>query len=743
MLGISLRMACTASVCAASVLGCSRHPDAAISGGSGTGAGFTATIRGSCEEAGDRLGFAPCYAWLDRGTWLDVRVPSVSPDRPYSAKFLVAKSHASRLATVFISSRYELHQHFLTRAFPQIFPDLTPGQYADLVLREESAEFYSGSIAEYRLNGTRVYGYHILRDASAGDAHDCAAFRLIQAELEQRFVFAHPLLVPATESERDAAASCAVGSFEPGTVTPYEVYSAGTGWGTLRRGTPGEDVPAGAGVSWQDILVLDRAPHDLPAVVSGLVSAATQTPLSHLNVRFIGRGTPSCYIRDAHRLLSSWEGALVKLTCTPATWSISAISQEEAWSGWNSIRPAAVMIPAPDLASDAILAVDDVDTSDATARHIAARRFGHKGANLATLYQRIGPANRQAAALVPFSAYAEFMDQNDWEAPTEEGPRILSFSESIETWLHSPSFGTQPALRAAYLGRLAKAMTKATVAPEWVQRIRLAEVGASGQANVMLRARSSSNTEDAAAFNGAGLHTSTRICLGDVPGASPNSMCDAAEESAPIEEALPKVWASLWSSAAYSEREWYGMDHKMVAMGIVLNPRIKNERADIVMTSGNPSDAGDRRFFVNAQIGGVGVVSPPPGVTPERVFLEMSDDGEVRKIFRVERSSLSLNDDILTNAELEYLGRALAAIRFAYPVDVGAMGEMLALLDTEWKQRNDGTFLIKQIRTLRSDSAGQPEPGADRRGRKRAPRRESQLVGAPGLIAPSIPASDP
>src|SRR5262245_60640343 len=135
----------------------------------------------------------------------------------------------------------------------------------------------------------------------------------------------------------------------------------------------------------------------------------------------------------------------------------------------------------------------------------------------------------------------------------------------------------------------------------------------------MVRFRSSSNAEDSLRFNGAGLHDSTSACLaddGDGDDRGP-SRCDRDEpEERGVCRALTRVWASLWNPKAVHERAWYGMDQRQVAMGVLVDARIKDERANIVAFTGNPSLRGDPRYLVNAQPGDRDVVSAGPGLWP-------------------------------------------------------------------------------------------------------------------------------
>ena len=66
--------------------------------------------------------------------------------------------------------------------------------------------------------------------------------------------------------------------------------------------------------------------------------------------------------------------------------------------------------------------------------------------------------------------------------------------------------------------------------------------------------RSSTNAEDLAGFNGAGLYESVVV-----PG-------DASNEV--IANALRRVWASVWLQRAYEEREWFRIEHDAVCLRV-------------------------------------------------------------------------------------------------------------------------------------------------------------------------------
>ena len=178
-----------------------------------------------------------------------------------------------------------------------------------------------------------------------------------------------------------------------------------------------------------------------------------------------------------------------------------------------------------------------------------------------------------------------------------------------------------------------------------------------------------------------------------------NARCDATESKEhTVNRALTRVWASLWNPEAYDEREWYGLDQRLVAMAVLVDPRIQQELANIVAFSGNPTTPADDRYLVNAQAGELAVVSANPGVYPEVDLLTLQDGG-VTAIDRVRGSSEVPTDIyVLDDNRLQELGHALWQITQVFPVDDTAPSGDTILLDTEWKIRADGQLIVKQVR---------------------------------------------
>jgi phosphoenolpyruvate synthase/pyruvate phosphate dikinase len=217
----------------------------------------------------------------------------------------------------------------------------------------------------------------------------------------------------------------------------------------------------------------------------------------------------------------------------------------------------------------------------------------------------------------------------------------------------------------------------------------------------MVRLRSSSNAEDGAFFNGAGLYDSYSGCLADDLDDDElgPSRCDASKsDERGVCRALKRVWASLWNVKAFEERAFYGIDQHQVTMGVLVNARSEAELANLVAFTGNPVQKGDKRYLVNAQIDEIPVVSPDPGIWPEQSLLTL-DEGKVSEITRAGGSSeVAEGEHVLSDAELKELGGYLAELAALYPLDQEAPEGRSFILDTEWKVMPDGALRIKQVR---------------------------------------------
>ena len=657
-----------------------------------------------CAEAEARLGYRACVCRItDVELWSSLVLRLGSPFELSATKYTLPARDDARLPGVFMDANaFTLHYDFLHESFPDRFGDLDTREYLTLIQDPEAREFYAGSISDYPLGGAAVlYGFTIWDDP--GDA----ATTITCAEVEEAYAMLDSLVdllplafVPSSSNQRDMLEGCDVPSYDPDAGLDYAAYTAGVGYGTLRRYTLSGLAAATEAhdFGWQDILVLDQAPADVEAIVSGAVTGTPQGALSHLNVRSAARGTPNCYVADAYRLFEGWQDELVRLECAEGTFSVLPATLEEAQAFWDTLRPAPLAIPAPDPDWSSSVGLLELPTESAAARRAAVSRYGAKGANLATLYQRLDARYQLPGFLIPMRPYLDFIQGEEWTVDLGDGAAPHSFAETLDAWLDDPTFRTDGASRRARLAELRAAMR---VAPVDVASLVEPIQDAFGTFDRMLRFRSSSNAEDSLEFSGAGLYDSVSGCLaddldGDEEGPSRCDPSESREHTAA--EALARVWASLWNAAAYEEREWYGIDHRRAAMAVLVDPRIDDELANVVAFTGNPTVSTDDRYLVNAQVGDLDVVSSDPGVYPEQELLTVTE-GTVTAVDRMQGSSeLPAGEWVLDDQRLEELGALLWELAGVYPVDGVVPEGATVLLDTEWKILSDGSLVIKQVR---------------------------------------------
>ncbi len=658
-----------------------------------------------CQEASARSGELEClHRIVDEHDWESVSVPQSAVDQVRSAKYLLPTRSDARLRPLFMnSSRHELHFEFMVEVFPALFPELTGREYLRLLFDPTVREYRAGAVTEYRLpdGGTR-FGFTVVGDPSTAGSITCDDVRSVHAELRTRLPGDELAAVPSDREQLGFFSECGVPVLDP-TDLEYEVYHRAAAFGTVRR-LSAQELPrkvASAEVGFQDILVLEQAPSDIETIVSGVVTGSRQAPLSHVAVRSAARGTPNCYLKDAYGYFEAWAGQLVRLECASEGLLVESASAEEAEAYWQQLKPAPVVIEAPDRDYSELVSLGALELTTAAQRAQALSRFGAKGRNLAWLRQNLDPELTPLGFLIPSAHYFAFVESQGWSVDLGDGLAEHTFAETLESWQGSEQFQSDAALRRSRLAELQAAMEAATCDDALLEVVGQKLVATLGAADVTARLRSSSNAEDGALFNGAGLYDSFSGCLADDLDDDElgPSHCDPTERNErTVCRALKRVWASLWNAKAYDERTFYGIDPTRVAMGVLVNERSEAELANMVAFSGNPSVRTDERYLVNAQFGERPVVSPDPGVWPEQVLLTV-EAGDVTAIEKVTLSSLAEPDEqVVSDANLTRLGVELSRLVAIYPFDQEPPAGRTFLLDTEWKVMPDGQLRIKQVR---------------------------------------------
>jgi hypothetical protein len=332
---------------------------------------------------------------------------------------------------------------------------------------------------------------------------------------------------------------------------------------------------------------VDRVPNDLPPL-AGLVTGEFQTPLAHVNLLSQQRGTPNMALLGAAEdpRFVEQDGRWVELEVRADGFSLAPSNPEAAAAYWEASRPSEPQVPALDLASSALLDATELDARDTA-------RVGGKAANFGEL-TRVSPALPLPTAFaVPCARYVEFMER-------------AGLTARVDALLADESLASDGRRLQAELAALRAAIEAAPVDPAL-----LAEITDRAHArfgDVPTRLRSSANAEDLADFNGAGLYES--------------ATWDPSDPGRPLERALRRVYASLWSFAAFQERDWARVDHRACAMGVLVHPSFPDEieAANGVAITDNPFDPppdGQAAYYVNVQSGATPVTNPEPGTLHE------------------------------------------------------------------------------------------------------------------------------
>lgn len=347
----------------------------------------------------------------------------------------------------------------------------------------------------------------------------------------------------------------------------------------------------------QDIVVYDRMPVRLPPV-AGIVTLEPQTPLSHVNLLALNRGTLNVYALDTLAIpgLTQHWGKLVRMEARDGKLSLHTATEAEAKKHWAQAR-LAVELPFPDTTVRGV-----VDLGGPNAVSLTARQVGSKAANYALLQSKFPKYVRPGMA-IPFAPYLQVIRNSG--ADTLIAALTLSAPQLDQAAIESR------------LETIRKRIEGATLSQAFIAQILKALRNQYPDRN--LRLRSSTNCEDLPNFNGAGLYLSSKLGK------------DATD--ADFQANLLSVYASLWTPVAWAERAYYGIDHRKAAMAILVNQSYSKEFANgVAITVPKPEGIS---IVINAQSGETAITNPSSGTIPEGITFATAQ----AKTFTVQSSS--------------------------------------------------------------------------------------------------------
>lgn len=368
----------------------------------------------------------------------------------------------------------------------------------------------------------------------------------------------------------------------------FQAFTRGRAVGRLRV------VPAGApyeSLTFErhDIVLLQDSYPDITPV-AGILATAFSTPLSHVNLRAGAWRIPNAGDKKARDKYARLDGKVVFYEVTDTGLTLREATPAEIAEHENAIaKTRHVDLPEADTASPRLAMLTRM-----RARSVAT--YGTKSANLG----EVVTSNLPGVAIppgfgVPFAYYVRHMKQHRLDA-------------RVEAMLADARFRSDAAWRKPALEALRKAIVAAPIDPAVLdmiyKRVQL-KLGGRG-----VFVRSSTNSEDLPGFNGAGLYDTVANVVGKKA----------------IGEAIKTVWASLWNLRAVDEREAFGIDHRQVYSGVLIQVGVNATAAGVLVTRNLWDTTDDNGFTINAKWGlGMRVVEGQR--VPEQIIFDPTNDG--------------------------------------------------------------------------------------------------------------------
>ena len=459
----------------------------------------------------------------------------------------------------------------------------------------------------------------------------------------------------------------------------YEPLNLATTVGQLKFHTAAELSNDDSVVGYQDIVVLDSAVGQIPPC-AGLITQEFQTPLSHLNVLSENRGTPNMGLRDAltNPTLLQYKDQWVQFTVGPSSWSVTPVSDADAQQWWADHKPPPVTLPAADFTVTTMTDVQDLVVEDPShpenlAQEIATaiRTYGSKASNYGVLFNTGVDANGNVISLGKDATGARLNDPAKavYRVPVRAAFAIPVYwyhqfftdnglYDKVDAMLADPTFVNDSAKRTQVLDDFMSQLIAAPVSQALSDALR-AELDAEGLTGKTVRFRSSTNAEDLDAFPCAGCYDS--------------HTGDPADWDGDLLVAMKKAWASAWKPRTFDERTQHGIDHKAVAMGLLVHENFANpsEYANGVTLTANPFEPSglEPAFFINYQQGGMyDVVEPATGISSDELIYYWYNLPDQPATYLAHSNIVLPTQTVLSATQLNVLGTALDAIhkRFSY-----------------------------------------------------------------------------
>lgn len=421
-------------------------------------------------------------------------------------------------------------------------------------------------------------------------------------------------------------------------VTTQELYkdrvylplNKGKAYGYVKMVDPNDPDPL---LEITDIAVFDQVPNDI-GLVGGVVTAEFQTPLSHVNVKSMNRGTVNMALRNAREALAPYVGKPIELTAHGDKYTIRELPEHEAQKliteFWKTRRPKAGERPQSKVDPKYLGKLMDLSRyyralPTKEQHQDLIRMVGAKAANLALIHYilKSNPDIVGITSPLPmgqhFGFYGDFMESS----LDKEIKKILDRENLLAPDTTHLLSKVRPALeeiRSLILG--AKVPDK--IIAEFKKNI-LSDSSSPifHKKQPILLLRSSTNSEDMVGFSGAGLYNSTLVKIYEPDAQGKLKLRPWAEIEKDLRKAIPYVYSSVWNERAFLEREWYsvnGTQHLDVKAGIAVHGgfngtvgegKVGETANGVAITADINSPSDKTKIYINGQHYGLSVTNPP------------------------------------------------------------------------------------------------------------------------------------
>ncbi|MBN1414866.1 MAG: hypothetical protein JW973_07185 [Bacteroidales bacterium] len=472
-------------------------------------------------------------------------------------------------------------------------------------------------------------------DFFTGDELDCNDIKAVYDKVKETSFIGNRLRFYANSTGWAACPDVAViSSDELYQGQNYQPLNPEANYGYLRKVTVSE-LP-GTYLGRHDIVLLNGIPIDI-AVVAGIITTEFQTPLSHINVLSHNRGTPNMALRDGwtNPKLNNLLNKLVYLEVTLDSFYIREATLQEAQNYWAQKEPQTPHVLDLDTVTSGLVDLAGADLNSVSL-------IGGKAANFAELTKvnvvGYGPLPvPEGYFAIPFYYYYRHIKE-------------YGLDDFIHGMLEDTLFQTDVAWRQKQLRVLQDSIKNCPLDTSLLRRVKDRVSTITGFTNI--RFRSSTNAEDIEGFNGAGLYDSYTGTLTD-----PDRL---------IDRAIKRVWASLWNFGAFEERDYFKIDHKTVAMGILVHRSFPSEAANGVVVTKNLYNPYNAAITINVQVDEISVVSPDGNYFPDQIIYYTYSNEDIFEYINHSNVPGMEGKTVMTADELKVLKDYCMAVHYHY-----------------------------------------------------------------------------